>query len=69
MRDEAAITVNGTCLTDSESMVIRCALATFADILANRLGFKDAGIALTDQYLTDVAHARALIEGRASRIQ
>jgi hypothetical protein len=69
MRDEAAITLNGTRLTDTESMVIRLALATFADILANQLGFKDDGIALTDQYLTDVAHVQALIEGRASRIQ
>jgi hypothetical protein len=69
MRDEAAITVNGTHLTDTESRVIRLALATFADILANQLGFKDNGIALTDQYLTDVAHVRCLIEGRASRLQ
>jgi hypothetical protein len=50
-------------------MVIRLALATFEDILANRLGFKDDGIALTDQYLTDVAHVRALIEGSTGRIQ
>jgi hypothetical protein len=69
MRDEAAITVNGTRLADTESMVIRLALATFEDILANQLGFKDDGIALTDQYLTDVAHVRALIEGRTSRMQ
>ncbi len=69
MRDEADIMVNGTRLTDSESMVIRLALATFADILANQLGFKDDGIALTDRYQTDVAHVRALIEGKASRMQ
>jgi hypothetical protein len=69
MRDEAAITVNGTRLADTESMVIRLALATFEDILANQLGFKDDGIALTDQYLTDVAYVRALIEGRTSRMQ
>jgi hypothetical protein len=69
MRDEAAITVNGSRLTDTESRVIRLAVATFADILENQLGFKDDGIALTDQYLTDVAHVRALIEGRTSRIQ
>jgi hypothetical protein len=69
MRNEAAITVNGTRLTDTESMVLRRALATFEDILANQMGFKDDGIALTDQYLTDVAHVRALIEGSANRIQ
>jgi hypothetical protein len=69
MRDEAAITVNGTRLTDSESRVVRLALATFADILANQLGFKDDGIALTDRYQTDVAHIRSLIDGKASRMQ
>jgi hypothetical protein len=69
VRDEAVITVNGSRLTDTESRVIRLALATFADILENQLGFKDDGIALTDQYLTDIAHVRALIEGKTSRIQ
>ena len=69
MRDEAAITVNGTRLTDGESRVIRLAMASFADILANELGFKDDGIALTNQYQADVAHIRALIDGRAQRTQ
>jgi hypothetical protein len=48
MRDEAAITVNGTRLTDNEVRIVRLALATFADIMANQLGLKADGIALTD---------------------
>ena len=69
MQDEAAITVNGTRLTDSESRVIRLAMASFADILANEIGFKNDGTALTDQYRTDVALVRAMIDGRAQRSQ
>jgi hypothetical protein len=69
MQDEAAITVNGTRLTDSESRVIRLAMASFADILANEIVLKKDGIALTDQYRTDVALVRALIDGRAQRSQ
>lgn len=69
MQDEAAVTVNGTRLTNNEARIVRLALATFADIMANQLGFKDDGIALTDRYQTDTAHVLALIEGRAARTQ
>ena len=31
-------------------MPVRLALAKFADVLANQLGFKDDGIPLTDRY-------------------
>jgi hypothetical protein len=58
MQHEAEMTVNGTTLTDNESRMIRLAL-----------GFKDDGIALTDQYQTDVARIQALIDGRANRHQ
>jgi hypothetical protein len=43
MQQEAEITVNGTWLTDNEARIVRLALASFADILANELGFKDDG--------------------------
>ncbi len=69
MQDEAAITVNGIRLNHNEARIVRLALATFADIMANQLGFKDDGIPLTDQYQTDTAHVLALIEGRAQRTQ
>jgi hypothetical protein len=69
MQQEAEITVNGTKLTDNESRMVWLALASFADILANQLFFKDDGIALSDQYQADVAHILALIEGRTQQSQ
>ncbi len=69
MQQEAEITVNGTRLTNNEARMVRLALASFADIMANQLGFKDAGIPLSDQYQADTAHVLALIEGRAQRTQ
>ncbi len=69
MQTEAEITINGAKLTDNESMVVRMALATFADILADGLGFKDDGIPLTDRYQADIAHVQTLIEGGVSRTQ
>jgi hypothetical protein len=49
--------------------MIRLALESFEDVLANALGFKDDGIALTDKYLADVAHIRALMANKAPRKQ
>jgi hypothetical protein len=69
MQDDATITINGTRLTDHESRMVRLAMASFADILANQLGFKDDGIALTDKYLADGARVRSLIDGKPSRPQ
>jgi hypothetical protein len=69
MQQKADITVNGTRLTNNEARIVRLALATFADIMANQLGFKDDGIALTDQYQVDTARVLALIERRAQRAQ
>jgi hypothetical protein len=69
VQDEAAITVNGTRLTPHRGKDRSAALATFADIMANQLGFKDDGIPLTDQYQTDTAHVLAVIEGREQRPQ
>lgn len=48
-------------MTDNEAMVVRLALATFEDVLANELAFKDDGIPLTDRYMTDIARIRALL--------
>jgi hypothetical protein len=61
MQHEAEIIVNGTTLTDNESRMVRLALASFADILAND------GTSLTDRYQAFVARIQALIEGRAQR--
>lgn len=65
MAQEAAITINGTMLTDSESMIVRMALATFEDVLADGLGLKDDGIPITDQYMIGIARIRALLDPKA----
>jgi hypothetical protein len=53
----------------TEAPVARLAIASFADILENRLGYKEEGVALTDGYIRDVVPVRELIEGKATRIQ
>ena len=64
MHREAQITVNGTRLTNTESAVVRVALAALDEVLSEGLGLRDDGIALTDRYMVDVTHVRKLIEGR-----
>jgi hypothetical protein len=65
MQEETEITVNGTKLTDSEAMIKRLAVVTFANILAEDLGFKDDSIALTARYQADLGHIRALMDRRS----
>jgi len=67
MSNEARIDINGTRLTNNEAMVVRVALAAFADILATQLGFKDDGIAVSDRYQTDVARVVALLDSPETR--
>jgi hypothetical protein len=69
MREEAKITINGAKLTDSESMTVRVAIDTLANVLADGLGFKNSGIALTDRYMTWVTRVQALLGNRESRRQ
>jgi hypothetical protein len=69
MDDEAHITVNGTGLSADEARIVRLALESFEDVLANALGFKDDGTALTDKYLTDVTRIRLLIANKVPRAQ
>jgi hypothetical protein len=69
MQDEAEITVNGTRLTHDEARIVRLALESFADILENQLGFKDDGVPISDNYVTDTAHVLSLIAGPAKRKQ
>lgn len=61
--------INQSSVTNNEARMVRLALASFAEIMANQLGFKDDGIPLTDQYQADTAHVFALIQGRAQRTQ
>jgi hypothetical protein len=69
MQDEADITINGTKLNDAESMTVRVAIDTLANVLAEGLGLESDGIALTERYMTSLSRIQTLLESRASRKQ
>ena len=69
MQEEAEITINGTKLTDAESMTVRVAIDTLANVLAEGLGVESDGIALTDQYMTSLSRIQTLLESREARKQ
>ena len=69
MQDEAVITINGVSLSDAESMTVRVAIDTLANVLAEGLGFENDGIALTDRYMTSLSRIQTLLESRGTRKQ
>jgi hypothetical protein len=69
MQDEAEITINGAKLTDAESMTVRVAIDTLANVLAEGLGLETGGIALTDQYMTSLSRIQNLLDSREARKQ
>jgi hypothetical protein len=69
MQDEAEITINGTKLTDAESMTVRVAIDTLANVLAEGLGVESDDTALTDQYMTSLSRIQNLLESREARKQ
>lgn len=68
MQDEAEITISGVKLTDAESMTVRVAIDTLANVLAEGVADKEAQ-GLTDRYMTSLARIQALLESRESRQQ
>jgi hypothetical protein len=66
MQDEATISINGTRLSDRQSMIVRVALDALADILANQLEGRTPG---TDVYQNEAASVIALIADTAPRTQ
>lgn len=71
MQDEAEISINGVKLTDAESMTIRVAIDTLANVLAEGLGLEgDAeAVALTERYMTALTRIQALLDNREARKQ
>ena len=69
MQEEAEITINGTRLSDSESMTIRVAVDTLANVLAEDLGGEGDGKALADRYMTALSSIQSLLESRQNRKQ
>jgi hypothetical protein len=69
MQDEAEIFINGVKLTDAESMTVRVAVDTLANVLAEGLGLEQEGVPLADRYLTSLKHIQSLLDSRAIRKQ
>ena len=68
MQEEAEITINGAKLTDAESMTLRVAIDTLANVLAEEVSEGDGG-PLAERYLTALARIQSLLEIRQSRKQ
>lgn len=68
MHDEAEITISGVKLTDAESMTVRVAIDTLANVLAE--GIEDTEVkTLTNRYITSLTRIQALLESREPRKQ
>jgi hypothetical protein len=69
MQEEAEITINGSKLTDSESMTVRVAVDTLANVLAEGLGEEIEGVELTNRYIESLRRIQSLLENRETRKQ
>ncbi len=68
MQDEAEITISGSKLTDAESMTVRVAIDTLANVLAEGAEDQDAQ-SLTELYLASLQRIQSLLDTRAPRKQ
>ena len=68
MQDEAEIVISGVKLTDTESMTVRVAIDTLANVLAEGLEEQE-GRALTELYIASLSRIQRLIERREPRKQ
>jgi hypothetical protein len=68
MQDEAVITINGVKLSDTESMTVRVAVDTLANVLAESLEEKE-GQELTAVYMDSLVRIQRLLERRETRKQ
>jgi hypothetical protein len=68
MHEEAEITISGVKLTDAESMTVRVAIDTLANVLAEGIEDQEAQ-ALTDRYMTSLSRIQELLERREQRKQ
>jgi hypothetical protein len=69
MQDEAQITINGTKLTDLESMTIRVAIDTLANVLAEGLEMDEEGTTLAERYMSSLTRIQTLLDNREVRKQ
>jgi hypothetical protein len=68
MQDEAEITISGVKLSHDESMTVRVAIDTLANVLAEGLEEGETRT-LTDRYLKSLGRIQALLESRETRKQ
>jgi hypothetical protein len=68
MQDEAEITISGVKLTDAESMTVRVAIDTLANVLAEGIEEQE-GRALSELYLASLTRIQSLLESRKPRTQ
>ncbi len=69
MQDEAEITINGIKLSDAESMTLRVAVDTLANVLAEGAEAETDGVELAERYMTALTRIQTLLETRAPRTQ
>jgi hypothetical protein len=69
MQEEAVVTINGTKLTDMESMTLRVAIDTLANVLADGLGLEEDGAVLAERYMSSLTKIQALLDNREARPQ
>jgi hypothetical protein len=68
MQEEADISINGVRLSDSESMTVRVAIDTLANVLADSIDEAE-GRELTDVYLAALSRIQNLLDNRPPRKQ
>lgn len=68
MTDEAEIIISGVKLTDAQSMTVRVAIDTLANVLAEGAA-EDEGKALAQRYVESLARIQSLLESRPTRKQ
>ena len=69
MTEEASITINGSKLSDAESMTIRVAVDTLANVLAEGLEMEGDAQELTERYMAALTRIQTLLESREERKQ
>ena len=68
MHDEAEIMISGVKLTDAESMTVRVAIDTLANVLAEGVA-ESEGKVLADRYVESLSRIQSLLESRPPRRQ
>ena len=68
MQEEADIAINGVRLSDSESMTVRVAIDTLANVLADSIDEAE-GRELTEVYLASLSRIQNLLDTRPPRKQ